>query len=681
MLGAPAVQAETAELAAGLGMPAGKAEEKLTAHLRLLVPTHETGPTRLLHALLHPALSCWDLQVDRSVAAELRQLGGLHPLVFLPAHRGYADPMLLATTFRAVGLPPTIRFAGDNLSFWPIGPLGRRTGSVFIRRNFAGDRLYTLAIRSFIRYAVRHGHNLEWYPEGTRSRTGQLSPFRHGLTRTLVEVLDDSPSGDAYVVPVTISYELLPDAERLVAEDAGRPKRPEGVRWLIEHCRASRRLRGGRAWISFGTPFSIREHIAPAQPGTDAKDDGRGVTAPGAGKAEAPASGWRAARAVGRELDCRLRAASPVTPGCLLILVLTGGHREPRDVWQIMRELKSLMAFIGSRKIPGVGLRPLSSQREVQRVLGRLVRAGAVAVDVPGPASPSRYRIGAAQAHLAAFYREQTVHWFVTRAIAELALATATDGTAAEVESWALRLHGLLGGLIPLPEPTAFLAELHHELAEIGWPDGEPEAVAALSPTRLLAEQPFLLGHRVLGGALEAALAAATAQADSHEQAGRPEFPGGQGALTGRWPESRSQNRWRAATAAATRATAAKNTAGHDSEPDTADRRAERRRAYVADLAAAVRGLDLVADLDVRADQGRADQGRAAGDRTTDGRSTDGRSTDGRSATDAGGPHAEAASESDAAGVPPPSPAFADSRPVASSGGVADRNDEEREKP
>ncbi|MFI0453309.1 1-acyl-sn-glycerol-3-phosphate acyltransferase [Actinomadura sp. 6N118] len=622
VLGAPAVQAEAAGLAAQLGLSTGDAEEKLEIYLRLLVPSQEERATRLLHAISHPVVCCWNLQAERSAAAELRRLAERHPLVFLPAHRCYADPMVLATTLRAVGLPPTVRFTGDTMAFWPIGHLGRRAGSVFIRRSLAGDPLYALAVRSYLRYAVRHGYNLEWYPEGGRSRTGRLRPFQHDLIRDLVDVLDDSPSGDAYVVPVTIAYELLPDAERLVAEDAGLAKR----RWLFGQCRTSRRLRGGRAWICFGTPFSVRECTGPSPTGRSTDAIGVGCEA-----AETPTSGWRATRAVGAELARQLQAATPVTPSCLLILLLNGGHREPRDVWQIMRELKPLMAFISDRSIPAVNLHSLTSQGEVQRALGRLMRAGAVTAETPRPTSPRRYRIGPEQAHLAAFYQEQAAHWFVPRAIAELVLATAADGTASAVESRALRLHAMLDGLIPLPEPAEFLEALRRELAAIGWTDGEVDAVVAPnSPTRLLAAQPFLLAHRLLGGPLEAALATATALAESDVQAERWQLPPGQGALTGRWPESRSRERWRAATIAADKATTGENAPAMD----TADSSRERRRAYAAELAVLVHGLDMAADLDAHA---------------------------------AGGP-------------PAPLPR-ADSRPVASSSHDASRNDEGQERP
>ena len=43
---------------------------------------------------------------------------------------------------------------GINLSFWPMGPLARRTGVIYIRRSFAGDPVYKLCVRGYFRHLV-----------------------------------------------------------------------------------------------------------------------------------------------------------------------------------------------------------------------------------------------------------------------------------------------------------------------------------------------------------------------------------------------------------------------------------------------------------------------------------------------------------------------------------------------
>ena len=54
--------------------------------------------------------------------------------MFLPSHRSYADSLLLADVLADNDFPRDHVLGGDNLSFWPIGPLAKRAGVVFIRR-------------------------------------------------------------------------------------------------------------------------------------------------------------------------------------------------------------------------------------------------------------------------------------------------------------------------------------------------------------------------------------------------------------------------------------------------------------------------------------------------------------------------------------------------------------------
>ena len=103
------------------------------------------------------------------------------PLVFLPTHRSYADPLVLAEVLRENDLPRNTVLGGNNMSFWPIGPLGKRAGIVFIRRSSGDDPVYKLALREYIAHLVSKRFNLEWYIEGGRSRTGKLRSPQLGL--------------------------------------------------------------------------------------------------------------------------------------------------------------------------------------------------------------------------------------------------------------------------------------------------------------------------------------------------------------------------------------------------------------------------------------------------------------------------------------------------------------------
>ena len=118
---------------------------------------------------------------------------------------------------------------GDNLRFWPIGPLARRAGVVFIRRSFGDDEIYKLALREYLGYLLAKRFNLEWYMEGGRSRTGKLRPPRYGLLAYVAEAVARGRAEDAYLVPVAITYDQLREVSAMAAEQGGAAKKSEGL--------------------------------------------------------------------------------------------------------------------------------------------------------------------------------------------------------------------------------------------------------------------------------------------------------------------------------------------------------------------------------------------------------------------------------------------------------------------
>ena len=146
--------------------------------------------------------------------------------MFLPSHRSYSDPLVLADVLDSADFPRNHVLGGNNMSFWPIGPLGKRAGLIFIRRSFGDDQVYKLAVREYFGHLVAKRFNLEWYIEGGRTRTGKLRPPRYGLLHYLVRALEGGHGQDVTLVPVSITYDQLQE----VARDGRRAGRRHEVR-------------------------------------------------------------------------------------------------------------------------------------------------------------------------------------------------------------------------------------------------------------------------------------------------------------------------------------------------------------------------------------------------------------------------------------------------------------------
>jgi glycerol-3-phosphate O-acyltransferase len=417
-------------------------------HLDGLVACRRTWAQWLLALLTHPVLGRMRRgEVGQESLDTLRRLADRGPLVLLPAHRSYADSLVLAAVLRDAGIPRPWRLAGANLAFWPLGPLARRSGTIFIRRDFGSDRSYHLAVRCYLADLLARAQNLEWYPEAGRSRTGRVRAIRNGMLRLLVAAYVDSGIDDVHVVPVSIVYDVSPDMEAVVDEDAGALKRPEGLRALMHYLRAGRTLGPRCALPAFGEPISLRELSLAAT------------------------NEWDTARTLAQRVAIGLREATQVPTESLLALVLAADEAEPRDTRPprsaaaLAEQAQALLEHAAARRIPVC--RPL----RIESALDGMVRTRAL---IRGPAG---FAVRDGRHRFLAYHRNVVEHWFLPRAAAEL-VATG-DATVDRVGELLAPLHA------PWASPSdTFERRVEAELAALG--DGWEQ-------------QPFLLAPRLLG--------------------------------------------------------------------------------------------------------------------------------------------------------------------------------------
>src|SRR5206468_2421870 len=180
------------------------------------------------------------LHYDRVQLEALAALGQRHPLVFLPTHKSMLDSLVLKYALYENGLPPNHTAGGINMNFFPMGALMRRTGIFFIRRSFKDNEVYKFVLHQYIDYLVEKRFPLEWYIEGTRSRSGKLMPPRFGLLAYVVDAYRRGRSEDVFLVPVSIAYDQIQDVAGYAAEERGGRKRPESFGWFLRFVRALR---------------------------------------------------------------------------------------------------------------------------------------------------------------------------------------------------------------------------------------------------------------------------------------------------------------------------------------------------------------------------------------------------------------------------------------------------------
>jgi glycerol-3-phosphate O-acyltransferase len=476
-------EAELAALADQIGKPLSEARREADTALRAMVSMHSPFFGFLFSRGLGPLHArAWSLDVDWATLKRLLRENVNKSLVFLPTHRSYADPYILAKVLRAAGLPRTFILSGDNLQFFPIGTIARRAGAFFIRRSFRDDEVYKLALREYMRYLVGSGSNLEWYMEGGRSRTGKLRRPRYGLLHYLVEATDSDAAADILLVPVSTTYDQLHEVGKLAAEEAGVAKAKEGLRWLAGYARAqSKKL--GRAYVRFGEPFSLREARPP------------GDNAP---------RRWSLDK-IAFEVFWRINQITPVTAPALVTLALLSVRDHALTLQEVQNVIEPVLDYVAQRNLPTTALVELYGARGVETVLDTLVGSGVVGRH-DGGLVPVFY-INPGQHAVAAFYRNSAIHWFVNRAIVELGVMLGSRAGAGDaidqVREAAFALRDLLKFEFVFSEKSVFLEEIAAEASLLDAHMREHMA-ARTAGLPILKRAPFLIAHRVLPAFLEA---------------------------------------------------------------------------------------------------------------------------------------------------------------------------------
>lgn len=425
----------------------------------------------------------WTVDADKAALANLKSLNEKYALVYLPTHRSYADAFILSRLLRDHGLKRNHILGGNNLGFWPLGTIIRRSGGILIRRSFQDDEVYKMVVREYLAWLASQKLNLEWYMEGGRSRTGKLRPPKYGLLSYLVSAIESGGADDMLLVPVSTTYDQMHEIGVMAAEEAGAPKAKENLLWLAGYARTQQK-RIGNAYVRFGEPLSLREALANAD-------------ADGGGK-------WTVAK-IAFEVFQRINRCTPVTAHALVTLVLLGQSDRALTLGDVHERVLPLLEYAQARGLPTSQLDALHDASGVAEKLDSLVSSGVLS-RYDGGLDPV-YSIEPGQHSVAAFYRNSAIHWFVNRAILEISLLDVTyEETQGPMErAWAsgYAMRDLLKFEFFFSDKATFAEEMTVE-ARLLEPKFRQRVGTEEMRRHVLFNAPFLISHRVLPPFLEA---------------------------------------------------------------------------------------------------------------------------------------------------------------------------------
>lgn len=119
------------------------------------------------------------------------------------------------------------------------------------------DHVYKAILHSYMNAGLREGHNVEFFLEGGRTRTGKPLMPKYGIFSVVLDAFMDSTIEDALLVPVSINYEKLVDGN-FIREQLGQPKEMETFGSAIKSIWQVLNRNYGMVRIDFNQPFSLR---------------------------------------------------------------------------------------------------------------------------------------------------------------------------------------------------------------------------------------------------------------------------------------------------------------------------------------------------------------------------------------------------------------------------------------
>ncbi len=347
---------------------------------------------------------------NQAEVEKMRKLVRNHPCMLLWTHKTYLDGMVIPKVLYENDFPMPHMFGGANMAFAGLGFMLRRSGAIFIRRSFQDNALYKLTLRHYIGYLMEKRFPMNWAFEGTRSRMGKLMPPRYGLLKYVLEACHTADAKNIHIIPISISYDLIRDVEEYATEQTGRSKGAESLSWFIGYIRSLAKPMG-KVYMDIGEPVVLE-------------------TAPDPGDRLALSK-------IAFQIAVEANKVTPITFPSLVTMSLLGAAPKALTEDEMIADLGALIAWAEARDLRISSDFDRAYADQMDGLLGIMINEGIVTRYDQGP--DIVYGIALEQHPVASYYRNTIIHFFVNKAIIELALvrASETEGSGALNIFWA----------------------------------------------------------------------------------------------------------------------------------------------------------------------------------------------------------------------------------------------------
>jgi glycerol-3-phosphate O-acyltransferase len=275
------------------------------------------------------------LSVDLEGMAKLRNISKKMPFVIIPCHRSHIDYLLIHYVFYKNNIQLPFIAAGNNLSFFPMGYIFRKSGAFFLRRSFRGNKIYSEVFIKYLAILLKEGLPLEFFIEGGRSRTGKMVMPKYGLLSMVIQAYQEKYCDNFAAVPVYIGYDRVIEEKSYLKELTGADKTPENTAEIIKTSKILRK-RFGRVYVNIGEPIIMKSYLESQEKPIDQMtlDERQSLY-----------------RKIGYEIVLEINKASVVTPFSLVAAVILSHDRRGISHGDLLNILNEFYEYLSMNKV------------------------------------------------------------------------------------------------------------------------------------------------------------------------------------------------------------------------------------------------------------------------------------------------------------------------------------------
>ena len=275
--------------------------------------------------------------------------------MIIPSHRSYIDFLIVSYLLFASGIKvPYIAAADDFLQILFVNKLFRHSGSFFIKRHKGHDALYTAILTEYVQQLLKDQQLVEFFIEGTRSRSGKTLPPKQGLLSMCTDAYFQESVSDVNFLPITINYERVLEGETFPLELLGEEKVRESLIRIVKAVKIFR-MNFGKIHIVLGEMVSLKGFSNSLQLNPISVIEHRAIVN----------------QNLGKEIVLRLQDNLTIMASSLLAAVLLM-HRRGVSEDELIRKVEWLRDEIKARGLKVGGIDGGNASIAVQNALGHL---------------------------------------------------------------------------------------------------------------------------------------------------------------------------------------------------------------------------------------------------------------------------------------------------------------------